>query len=64
MSPDADEQCVARASATRTEIFPSDTIAQYYPIQLSKVRKLLQGLLDNPERFNDHNKMCVYPRSR
>ena len=46
------------------KFFRQNVIAQYYPIQLRKVRRMLHGLLDTPERFNDHNKMCVYLRSR
>ncbi|KJA22841.1 hypothetical protein HYPSUDRAFT_66808 [Hypholoma sublateritium FD-334 SS-4] len=34
-----------------------DAMVQYYPIQLEKVHRMLQGLLDTPERFDYHNKM-------
>ena len=36
-----------------------DAMVQYYPIQLEKVHRMLQGLLGTPERFDYHNKMSV-----
>lgn len=30
---------------------------QYEPIQMKKVRVLLQNLLDTPEKFEDHGKL-------
>lgn len=42
------------------QYFRQDAMSQYYPIQLNKVHMTLQGLLDTPERFDYHNKMCVF----
>ena len=44
------------------QVFRQSAISQYYPTQLKKVHRLLQGLLDTPERFDYHNKMCVHLR--
>ncbi|PPQ72452.1 hypothetical protein CVT24_003118 [Panaeolus cyanescens] len=37
--------------------FKSQTAHKYHPIQIRKVYDMLVGLLDTPERFDDHNKM-------
>ncbi|KAF8959261.1 cytochrome P450 [Flammula alnicola] len=37
--------------------FRQEAAPKYYPIQLEKVKQFLRGLLESPERFEDHSKM-------
>lgn len=39
--------------------FNAKAAQSYELLQTMKVRQLLQGLLDTPEQFEAHNKMCV-----
>ncbi|KAF8959259.1 cytochrome P450 [Flammula alnicola] len=43
--------------------FRQDAAPKYYPIQLDKVKEFLRGLLESPERFEDHGKLYVTQHS-
>ena len=41
------------------EIFRKDVVKNYHSVMLQKVHRMLYGLLKNPEKFEEHSKMCA-----
>lgn len=41
------------------EIFREQAVKDYHGIISQKVHAMLYGLLKNPEKFQEHNKMCA-----
>ena len=39
------------------QIFHKEAVKNYHGVMLQKVHVMLDGLLDSPEKFEDHNKM-------
>jgi len=39
--------------------FRKEAVKNYYSVLLEKVHAMLDGLLKNPEKFDQHNRMCV-----
>jgi cytochrome P450 len=41
------------------QIFRKEAVKNYHNVLLEKVHSMLDGLLKNPEKFDQHNRMCA-----
>ena len=39
--------------------FRKEAVKGYYNVLLEKVHSMLDGLLESPEKFDQHNRMCA-----